>query len=68
MQFARSCPQVTITAGKRSGRADLRWLTYLPAVDDLLIEDAKLVADAITVRCQPQRGHGVQEASWKSRA
>lgn len=41
---------------------------YLPAVDNLLIEDTELVADAVTVRCQPQRGHGVQEASWKNRA
>lgn len=68
MQFARSRPQVTSTAGNRSGRGDLRWPMYLPAVDDLLIEDAKLIADAVSVCCQPQRGHGVQEASWKSRA
>lgn len=38
---------------------------YLPAINNLLVEDPKLVADAITVRCQPQCGHGVQETGCK---
>lgn len=37
--------------------------TYLPAVDNFLIEDAELVADAVSIGCQTQRGHGVQETS-----
>lgn len=41
---------------------------YLPAINNLLIEDTKLIADAVAICCQPQRGHGVQEASWKNRA
>lgn len=36
---------------------------YLPAVDDFLIEDTKLVTDSISVRRKPQGGHGVQETS-----
>lgn len=39
-------------------RADV---TNLPAVDNLLIEDAELVADAVAVGSQAQRSHGVQE-------
>lgn len=39
-----------------------RW-TYLPALNYFLIEDAKLVADAVSISSQAQRGHGVQEAS-----
>lgn len=34
---------------------------YLPPIPDLLVEDAVLVADAVAIGCQPQRGHGVQE-------
>jgi len=37
---------------------------YLPAIDDFLIEDAELIANAITIGCQAQWGHGVQETSW----
>ena len=37
---------------------------YLPAVLDLLIEDPILITDAITVRCQTQGGHRVQETCW----
>lgn len=40
-------------------------LPDLPAVDDFLIEDAEFVADAVTVRCQAQGSHGVQEAGWE---
>lgn len=37
--------------------------THLPAINNFLIEDSKFVADAISIRSQTQRGHGVQEAS-----
>lgn len=40
-----------------------RW-TYLPAADNFLVENAKLVTDAISISCQTQRGHGVQKTSW----
>ena len=37
-------------------------LFHLPAVDDLLLEDAVLIADAIAQRGNPQRGHRVDVA------
>lgn len=49
-------------------RGDLRHegrrflLPDLPAVDDFLIEDAELIADAVAVGSQAQGSHGVQEA------
>lgn len=61
--------ELAITARNRRRWGDPRVpTTYLPAINNLLVEDPELVADAVTVGCQPQRGHGVQEASWKSRA
>lgn len=32
-------------------------LVYLPATGDLLIEDPKLITNAITICCQTQRCH-----------
>lgn len=32
---------------------------YLPAIDYFLVEDAKLIADAVAVSCQSQRRHGI---------
>lgn len=46
--------------------APTAWAPYLPAVDDFLVEDAKLVADAVTIGSQSQGGHGVQEAGYRS--
>ncbi len=47
------------------GRAEAQPLVSaldLPAVDDLLLEDAKLVADAVAHRGDLQRGHGIEKA------
>lgn len=67
---ARPRPQAEAATAARNRRrkGDLSLPMYLPAVDNLLIEDTKFVADAVTIRCQSQRGHGVQEASCKGRA
>lgn len=42
-------------------------LFYLPALHDFLIKDSKLITDSISIRCQAQGCHGVQEASWRGR-
>ena len=37
---------------------------HLPALFDLLVEDAILVANPVTVGCQTQGRHGVQETGY----
>lgn len=39
-------------------------LTNLTAIANFLVEYAVLVADPVTVCCQTEGGHGVQEARW----
>lgn len=39
--------------------------THLPAIDNLLVENPKLIADPVAVRRQAQGGHRVKEAGWK---
>ena len=41
--------------------------THLPAIDNLLVENPKLIADPIAVCRQAQGGHRVKEAGWKSK-
>lgn len=42
-------------------------LTNLPTIDNFLVENAKLITDSITISCQAQRRHRVEEASYRER-
>ena len=43
-------------------------MSYLPAIENFLVEDTEFIADTVTIGSQTQWSHGVQETSWKPEA
>lgn len=63
--YVNHLPRTKCTKGSKIQFTEILLQVYfhLPALYDFLIKDSKLITDSISIRCQPQGCHGVQEAS-----